>query len=297
MTMKIGVIGGSGIYDIEGLNNLTELSVDTPFGQPSDNIIRGDLAGNQVFFLARHGKGHRILPSELNHRANIFAMKKLGVEAIVSMSAVGSFREELRPGDIVLVDQFVDRTRRPGIEHTFFGNGIVAHIGFSQPTCAHLREILHQTIQDMLNEANPHGIQCVNTGTYLNMEGPAFSTLAESKLYRSWGMDIIGMTNLAEARLAREAEICYQTVALVTDYDCWHEEFAPVDVQMIIKTLQQNACFAKQLITRVVPVIGEKLHCESCRNALAGAIVTHPDHIPSETRRNLEPIIGRYLPA
>ncbi len=292
--MKVGIIGGSGLYDINGIENLEEINVETPFGKPSDALIQGTLEGTDVVFLPRHGRGHKLLPGELNHRANIFAMKTLGVEAIISISAVGSFREELAPGDVVLVDQFVDRTRR-GTDQTFFGNGIVAHIAFSHPTCAELRTALYATLTEMLAEHNPNDMNCYVGGTYLNMEGPAFSTLAESLLYKSWGLDVIGMTNMAEAKLAREAEICYQTVAMVTDYDCWHEEFGPVDVEQIIATLNQNAEFAKDLVKAILPKLGDVCQCPDCASALKCAIITSPDAIPSERKEALAPIIGKYV--
>ncbi len=292
--MKIGVIGGSGLYALDGITNLEEVAVDTPFGAPSDNLIKGTLDGLDLVFLPRHGKGHRLLPGELNHRANIFAMKVQGVEAIISLSAVGSFREELAPGDMVLVDQFVDRTKRSA-DQTFFGNGIAAHVSLARPTCEVLRSTLHQVISKMLTDDNPNGISVHLGGTYLNMEGPGFSTLAESNLYRSWNMDVIGMTNFAEAKLAREAEICYQTIAMVTDYDCWHEEFGAVTVEQIIKTLMQNASFGKELIRRAVPAINQSHPCECCGSALGMAIITSPDVIPEETKKSLAPIIGKYI--
>ncbi len=292
--MSIGVIGGSGLYDIEGIEDLQERTVDTPFGSPSDCFICGQLGEVEVYFLPRHGRGHRLLPGELNHRANIYALKALGVNCIISLSAVGSLREELRPGDMVLVDQFVDRTKR-NADHTFFGNGIAAHVSLAHPTCNRTRKLLLETMQDMLAADNPHGISVHDGGTYVNMEGPAFSTLAESKLYRSWGMDVIGMTNLAEAKLAREAEICYQTVAMVTDYDCWHEQFGPVNVDQIIQTLMQNAAFGKDLVNTVVPRLDGLDACEQCSSALSTAIITNRDVIPEQVKQDLAPIIGKYI--
>jgi 5'-methylthioadenosine phosphorylase len=283
--VKIGVIGGSGLYDMEGLTNRREIQVDTPFGPPSDAFIIGVVEGKSVAFLARHGRGHRILPSELNFRANIYAMKKLGVERILSASAVGSLREELAPLNIVLPDQFVDRTR--GRISTFFGAGLVAHVGFAHPICPDLIERVHKSAATV-------GIKTVKGGTYLCMEGPAFSTKAESHLYRSWGMDIIGMTNLQEAKLAREAEICYVTIALVTDYDCWHEAHDSVTVDMIISNLQQNSKNAQSIIRESVRVLPEARTC-GCADALKHALITDRSLIPAETRQKLQPIVGKYL--
>ncbi len=292
--MKIGIIGGSGLYDLEGLEDLHELHVDTPFGAPSDAIMAGKLNDVEVFFLPRHGKGHRILPGELNHRANIYALKVQGVESILSISAVGSFKEELAPGDVVLVDQFVDRTKRSQ-DHTFFGDGIAAHIPFAHPTCDRLRVHVKQVVASLLAKENPNGVTLHDCGTYLNMEGPAFSTLAESKLYQCWGMDVIGMTNLAEAKLAREAEICYLSIAMVTDYDCWHETHETVSVEMIIKTLMQNADLAKTIVKEAVTQLAADHTDCSCRHALEYAIVTDRAVIPAETKARLEPIAGKYL--
>ena len=283
--VKIGVIGGSGLYDMEGLKNRKEVQVDTPFGPPSDAFIIGIVEGKSVAFLARHGRGHRILPSELNFRANIYAMKKLGVERILSASAVGSLREELAPLNIVLPDQFVDRTR--GRISTFFGAGLAAHVGFAHPICPDLIERVHRAAATV-------GIKTVKGGTYLCMEGPAFSTKAESHLYRSWGMDIIGMTNLQEAKLAREAEICYVTIALVTDYDCWHESHDSVTVEMIIGNLQQNSKNAQSIIRESVRVLPDRRNC-GCADSLKHALITDKSLIPAETRQKLQPIVGKYL--
>jgi 5'-methylthioadenosine phosphorylase len=283
--VKTGVIGGSGLYEMEGLKNRKEVQVETPFGPPSDAFIIGVVEGKPVAFLARHGRGHRILPSELNFRANIYAMKKLGVERILSASAVGSLRQELAPLDIVLPDQFVDRTR--GRISTFFGAGLVAHVGFAHPICPDLIERVHTA-------ASAVGIKTVKGGTYLCMEGPAFSTKAESHLYRSWGMDIIGMTNLQEAKLAREAEICYVTIALVTDYDCWHESHDSVTVEMIISNLQQNSKNAQSIIRESVKNLPDTRAC-GCADALKHALITDRSLIPAETRQKLQPIVGRYL--
>lgn len=291
--MKIGIIGGSGLYEIDGITGLQKIEVDTPFGPPSDKLITGQLGASEVFFLPRHGRGHRLLPGELNHRANIFALKSLGVERVLSFSAVGSFKEEMAPGDFVLVDQFVDRTRHTP-RHTFFGDGLAGHIGFSHPTCDVQRQALHEVCRAYLPQhsktANVH-----NGGTYLNMEGPAFSTLAESMLYKGWGMDVIGMTNMAEARLSREAEMCYLTVAMVTDYDCWHETHEAVSVEMVIKTLLQNAAHAKEIIKLALPALEAVERDCSCGSALANAIITAPDLIPAEAVERLRPVFGKYL--
>jgi len=258
--------------------------VETPFGKPSDNFIIGNLDGVEVVFLARHKRGHTILPTELNYRANIYAMKKLGVEQLLSISAVGSFKKELKPLDIVLPDQFVDRTNQ-GRKTTFFGQGIVAHISFASPTCGHLRKIIYDT-------GKKSGVTMHDKGIYLNMEGPAFSTRAESHLYKSWGMDIIGMTNMPEARLAREAEMCFATIALVTDYDCWHEE--EVNIEMVIGNLLKNVDTAKKLIKVVVPQLKGERRC-ACRNALEYAIVTDKKLIPERVKEKLDIIIEKYM--
>jgi len=285
MTVQIGIIGGSGLYDMAELTGREEKVVSTPFGEPSGPYVIGALRGKRVAFLARHGAGHRILPSELNFRANIYGFKVLGVERIVSASAVGSLKEEYRPLDIVVPDQFFDRTR--GRISTFFGRGLVAHIAFAHPVCAALSAIAAES-------AAAVGATVHRGGTYVNMEGPQFSTLAESKLYRSWGMDVIGMTNLQEAKLAREAEICYATLALVTDYDCWHPGHHSVTVEMIIANLLQNATTAQRAIAEAVGRIDGARTC-GCQDALATAIITRPELVPEQTKRDLEPIIGRYM--
>ncbi|MDP6685976.1 MAG: S-methyl-5'-thioadenosine phosphorylase [Candidatus Omnitrophota bacterium] len=281
---KIGIIGGSGLYKIDGLKDIKELKVDTPFGDPSDKYICGSLEGIDVVFLPRHGRGHRILPTELNYRANIYGMKKLGVERIVSISAVGSLKEKLKPLDIVLPDQFVDRTNQAR-HTTFFGKGIAAHITFAEPVCSALRKVIYETGQGL-------GLAMHNKGTYINMEGPAFSTKGESNLYRSWGMDIIGMTNMPEARLAREAEICYSTVAFITDYDCWHEEIVTID--MVIANLTKNVETAKKLIKTLVPKLAANRDCD-CKDALKYAIITDKKLIPDEAKKRLDVIIGKYM--
>jgi len=282
---RIGVIGGSGLYHIEGIKNVKELKINTPFGKPSDAFLMGELEGREVIFLPRHGKGHRILPSELNFRANIYGFKKLGVSWIISVSAVGSLREDFKPQDIVLIDQFFDRTH--GRKSTFFGDGIVAHIGFAHPICPKLRELMHATAAGL-------NLRVHNGGTYVNMEGPAFSTYAESVTYRKMGFDIIGMTNLNEAKLAREAEICYATMAMVTDYDCWREEEEVVSVDAIVENLNKNAENAKQIIKEMIGRIPARQEC-SCRDALKTAIMTPMKLVPAQTRARLKPIIGKYL--
>jgi 5'-methylthioadenosine phosphorylase len=283
--VSIGIIGGSGLYQMAGLTEAQEVAVETPFGKPSDNFIVGKLEAKRVAFLARHGRGHRILPSELNFRANIYAMKKLGVEKIISASAVGSLREEHRPLDIVLPNQFFDRTR--GRISTFFGEGLVVHVSFAHPVCPHLG--------DQLMEASAQsGVPVKLGGTYLCMEGPAFSSVAESNVYRSWGMDIIGMTNLQEAKLAREAEICYATVALVTDYDCWHPDHDAVTVDQVIAVLNQNSENGQKLIRAAVRVLDDQRPCK-CGSALKSAILTEKAKVPAEIKEKLALLIGKYL--
>jgi len=284
---KVGIIGGSGLYEMEGVENLEEeMIVDTPFGQPSDNFMTGTLHGVEVVFLARHGRGHRLSPSEINYRANIFEMKKFGVDAILSVSACGSLREEIKPLDFVVPDQFVDRTNK-GREASFFTEGVVAHIAFADPFSEELRTILIDSAKKA--EAAVH-----EKGTYLVMEGPQFSTRAESNLYRSWGMDIIGMTNLTEAKLAREAEISYATLAAVTDYDCWHDSHESVTVDMIIEYLTKNVKKAKEILKYAIPEVG-KLTSFSASNALENAIITDREKIPEQTRNHLQIIAGKYL--
>jgi len=268
-----------------GFEAQEEVRLTTPFGDPSDAYIAGRLEGKQVAFLARHGRGHRLTPSELNFRANIFGMKLLGVERIVSLSAVGSLKEEHAPLDFVIPDQFFDRTR--GRISTFFGNGVVGHISFSDPICGELAEVVHNSAQQI-------SINSKRGGTYLCMEGPAFSTRAESNIYRSWGMDVIGMTNLQEAKLAREAEICYVTVAMVTDYDCWHSEHEAVTVDQIIQTLNQNAQNACNLVRHVVARMPKDRTCK-CGSALKHAIMTDPSAVPQKIKDELRPILGKYI--
>jgi 5'-methylthioadenosine phosphorylase len=285
MSVTIGIIGGSGLYEMAELTDREAQTVDTPFGEPSAPYMLGTLRDRRVAFLARHGIGHRLLPSELNFRANIFGFKQLGVEYILSASAVGSLKEEYKPLDLVIPDQFFDRTR--GRLSTFFGGGLVAHVGFAQPFCGPLSGVAFRAAK--LSGATVH-----KGGTYVCMEGPQFSTLAESQLYRAWGMDIIGMTNLQEAKLAREAEICYTTIALVTDYDCWHPDHDQVTVDMIVANLVQNAQTAQQVIATAVEALPLDRRCE-CANALKHAMITRPDAVPFGVKQRLAPIIGRYM--
>ena len=286
MTTEIGIICGSGLYDMEGLTDRKEVTLDTPFGPPSGPYVTATLRGRRVAFLARHGAGHRILPGELNFRANIFGFKLLGVERILSASAVGSLRDEFKPLDIVVPDQFFDRTK--GRVSTFFGGGIAAHVGFAHPVCGELAGLVVESAKAVGATVHP-------SGTYVCMEGPAFSTLAESKAYRSWGFDIIGMTNLQEAKLAREAEICYATIALVTDYDCWHPDHDSVTVNMIIANLVENASTAQKIIADAVGRMPAARGC-ACGRALEHAIITRPEHVPAAVKQALAPIIGKYLP-
>jgi 5'-methylthioadenosine phosphorylase len=282
---QIGIIGGSGLYQMEGLSGIVERELETPFGPPSGKYLLGTLEGKRVAFLARHGTGHRILPGELNFRANIFGMKLLGVEFIISASAVGSLREDIHPLDIVVPDQFIDRTR--GRVSTFFGRGLAAHVGFAHPFC--------RKLSDRLLEAGQAAAASMRQGgTYLCIEGPQFSTLAESHLYRSWGCHIIGMTNLQEAKLAREAEICYATLALVTDYDCWHESEESVTVEAVIANLMKNAETARRIIREAVRRLPFERQCE-CASALRYAIITQPEHIPESVKGELAPLLGKYL--
>jgi len=282
---KIGVIGGSGLYSMPGFTGQREVTVETPFGAPSDNYIVGQLEGSEVAFLARHGRGHRISPSELNFRANIYGMKSLGVERIVSLSAVGSLKEEHKPLDFVIPDQFVDRTN--GRISTFFGEGLVAHVSFADPVCPQLADTVHTA-------CSTAGVNAKKGGTYICMEGPMFSTRAESNLYRSWNMDVIGMTNLQEAKLAREAEICYVTVAMVTDYDCWHPEHDAVEVTDIIRVLTQNAANAARVVAEAVRAMPAERKCK-CGSSLAHALITDKKLVPAATIRKLEPIVGKYF--
>jgi len=282
----VGVIGGSGLYDMEGLDEVQRIRVTTPFGEPSDEYVTGVLNGVRMVFLPRHGRGHRYLPSEVNYRANIYGMKKLGVQQIISVSAVGSLKEEIVPGHIVIPDQFIDRTK--GVrKDTFFGDGIVAHAGFADPVCSCLSEVLYSA-------ANKVGATTHKGGTYICMEGPAFSTRAESFSYRALGASVIGMTNLTEAKLAREAEICYGIIALSTDYDCWHEHHDDVTVEAIIQIIHQNVAMAKNIIRHAVAEISGERSC-TCSNAMQYAIITDQTVIPADVKQKLAPIIGKYL--
>jgi 5'-methylthioadenosine phosphorylase len=285
MSVQIGIIGGSGLYDMPEVTDREERTVTTPFGDPSGPYLVGTLRGRRVAFLSRHGAGHRLMPTELNYRANIFGLKTLGVEFILSASAVGSLQEKYVPQHLVVPDQFFDRTK--GRPSTFFGNGIVAHVGFAHPVCGLLGNVAYDSCVQA-------GATVHKGGTYVCMEGPQFSTLAESKLYRSWGMDIIGMTNLQEAKLAREAEICYATIALVTDYDCWHPEHDSVTVEMIVANLTANAKTAQHVIAEAVGRLPIERTCE-CAHALKYGIITRPDAIPAAVKRDLAPLIGKYV--
>jgi 5'-methylthioadenosine phosphorylase len=282
---EIGVIGGSGLYAMSGLSNTRELRVKTPFGDPSDKIVLGSFEGKRVAFLARHGRGHRILPSELNFRANIYAMKLLGVQRIISVSAVGSLKEDLRPGEFLVPDQFFDSTK--GRISTFFGNGLVAHVAFDKPTCGQLSSVLADACVSV-------AVPVHRKGAYINMEGPQFSTLAEAHFHRSQNFDVIGMTNVTEAKLAREAEICYATVAMITDYDCWHPEHESVTASQIIATLNQNATNAQNVVREAVKTMPGQRKCK-CGSALAHSLITDFKLVPSKTKKNLAAIIGKYL--
>jgi 5'-methylthioadenosine phosphorylase len=283
--IDIGIIGGSGLYQMDELKEIKEVKVDTPFGSPSDAYVTGTLSGRRVAFLARHGRGHRYLPSEINYRANIFGFKKLGVEWIISASAVGSMREDRKPMDIVIPDQFFDRTKAR--KSTFFGEGIALHISFADPVCPTLSQILLKAGQKV-------GSSIYQGGTYLCIEGPQFSTKAESQIYRKWGVDVIGMTNLTEAKLAREAEICYATLALVTDYDVWHEAEEKVCVEVIVEILQKNAATAQSLIKEAIANIPQERNCP-CSKACEAAVITDRKLIPEEVKKKLAPILGKYF--
>ncbi len=282
-TISIGVIGGSGLYEMEGLTQVKTVKVATPFGKPSDNYIVGTLFGRRVAFLPRHGRGHRIMPSDINYRANIYGMKKLGVERIISVSAVGSMKEEIRPGDIVIPDQFYDHTKHR--RSTFFGNGVVAHVGMAEPVCA-----------DLCNALVGAGVGATvhRGGTYLCMEGPQFSTRAESLAYRTWNVDVIGMTNATEAKLAREAELCYSTIALATDYDCWHHSEEAVTVEAVLAVMKRNIETSKAMIREAVKMLPRSRGC-SCGEALRNTIMTPEKMIPAKTKKDLAPIIGKYM--
>lgn len=283
--ITIGVIGGSGLYDMEGLTQVKTVKVATPFGKPSDDYVIGTLFGRRVAFLPRHGRGHRIMPSDINYRANIFGMKKLGVERIISVSAVGSMKEEIKPGDIVIPDQFYDHTKHR--RSTFFGGGIVAHVGMADPVCADLGNVL-------ADAGAKAGAAVHKGGTYLCMEGPQFSTRAESLIYRTWNADVIGMTNATEAKLAREAELCYSTIALATDYDCWHHSEEAVTVEAVLAVMKKNIETSKAMIREAVRMLPARRSC-SCGDALRNTIMTPEKLAPAKTKRDLVPIIGKYM--
>lgn len=282
---EIGIIGGSGLYDIEGLRSVKAVTIKTPFGTPSDAIMLGELDGVRVAFLSRHGRGHRLNPSEINYRANIYALKSLGVRRVISVSAVGSMKETIKPGDVVIPDQFIDLTKRR--VSTFFEGGIVAHVGFAEPVCVSLTTTL-------LASARSVGATAHQGGTYLCIEGPQFSTRGESRLYRQWGVSVIGMTNLPEAKLAREAELCYATVALATDYDCWHETEEAVTVEAILATLHQNVALAKRLLRATMGSVLAASSC-GCQQALQGTVITAPERMPAARRRQLALFMDRMM--
>lgn len=282
---EIGIIGGSGLYEMAGLTGINEVDITTPFGKPSDLIVTGLLRGHRVAFLPRHGRGHRLSPTEVPYRANIFALKVLGVERILSISAVGSLKEEIRPLDMVIPDQLIDRTRSRA--STFFGNGGVVHVGFADPFCPQLSGLL-------FTEAQKESVPTHRGGTYVAMEGPQFSTRAESNLYRSWGAAVIGMTALPEAKLAREAEVCYAILACSTDYDCWHPEHDSVSIEMVIANLSKNTAHAKSIVTNAVSNLPQERRC-GCGSALSTAIITARDHIPARLKADLAPLWGKYL--
>jgi 5'-methylthioadenosine phosphorylase len=292
--MKLGIVGGSGLYNVDSVKKIDTVTVDTPFGPPSGQYLHGKIKDTEVYFLPRHGSGHTISPSEINHRANIFGMKKLGVTHILSISAVGSLKEELAPKDIVLIDQYVDRTKQSS-KHTFFSDGIVAHIPFSDPICTEFSDMVFEQAKQVVSElyrTDKNPPKAVYGGTYVNMEGPAFSTKAESFLYRSWGMDVIGMTSLAEAKLSREAGICYCVAAMVTDYDCWHSTHGEVSVEMVINTMKTNINTAKEIIEKVAYSFSSfKRNC-SCKTALNNAVMTSPECISDEIKNKLALILN-----
>jgi len=285
-TQRVGIVGGSGLYEMEGLEVEDEIQMDTPFGAPSDSFTLCNIDGREAVFLPRHGRGHRLLPGEVNYRANIYGFKKLGVDQLIAVSAVGSLKEDIHPRDVVIPDQFIDRTS--GRADTFFGDGAVAHISFAEPICAELASLLAEKAEGEAQTTVHRG------GTYLCMEGPAFSTKAESHMYRSWGASIIGMTNLQEAKLAREAEMCYATLAMVTDYDCWHESEEDVSVEVLLDNLKKNAATSQAVVRAAVPAVRGERSCE-CGSALQNAILTPADQIPEETKDKLDIIAGKYL--
>lgn len=282
----LGIVGGSGLYDIEGLSDVREVELSTPFGAPSDALVTGTWKGTKLVFLPRHGRGHRIGPSAINYRANVWALKRMGVTRILSVSAVGSMREDVHPGDFVVVDQFFDRTRHRA--DTFFEDGIVAHVMFADPVCPEVRAAL-------LASGKSLGLAMHDGGTYVNMEGPQFSTRAESRIYRAWGVDVIGMTNLQEARLAREAEMCYATVAMATDYDCWHESHEDVTVEAVLEVMRKNVASVKKIVLGAIPTLLAAPRC-ACGSALKSAIMTAPEHVSPAARTRLALLIDKYMP-
>jgi 5'-methylthioadenosine phosphorylase len=284
---RIGIIGGTGLYQMLNVKNSQEIEVSTPFGAPSDKLFIGEFSGKEIVFLPRHGRFHSILPTEINYRANIYAMKVSGVSKIISISSVGSLKEEIKPGRMVIIDQFFDRTNRRK-DNTFFGEGLVAHVQFGDPVCGSLRN-------EIIRVAEKRSNDFFRKGTYVNMEGPAFSTRAESLFYKSLGFDVIGMTNLVEAKLCKEAEICYATIAMVTDYDSWRVGEEPVNIDMIVETLKKNADFSTQLVADAIGKIDPDDECP-CHHVLKHALVTPFDKVPSETKKKLSAIIGKYLP-
>ena len=287
LQVEVGILGGTGLYEIEGIENIREIRLKTPFGEPSDAYILGRLEGRPVAFLSRHGRGHRYLPMEINYRANIFGFKMLGAERIISVNSCGSLRKEIRPRDIVISDQFFDRTHRP---NTFFGGGLAAHIGLAHPVCSELADGLFRAGRDL-------GLRVHPRGTYLCMEGPAFSTKAESNIYRQWGCDVIGMTAATEAKLCREAEICYATLNLATDYDVWHEEEEPASVELILQNLRANIGHAKSIIKKVLAGLGPRSECGcECSTALRNVLVTSPGLIPADLKKKLGPLVKGHLP-
>jgi 5'-methylthioadenosine phosphorylase len=284
---EIGILGGTGLYEIDGIEHIEDRILDTPFGKPSDSYVIGQIEGKKVAFLARHGRGHRLLPSEINYRANIYGFKMLGVERIISVNSVGSLKEDIRPRDIVISTQFFDRTRR---ENTFFGNGVAVHVGLAHPVCPELSQLLFAVGKNI-------GVSVHLDGTYICIEGPAFSTKAESRIYRSWNCDVIGMTGSTEAKLCREAEICYATLSLVTDYDVWHEEEASVSVELILENMRHNIHNAKAILKKALAGLpAERGGACECSRAISDCIVTSPELIPRETKQKLQHIIGKYLP-
>jgi len=291
ISAEIGFVGGTGVYGVEGMVNSREVDIDTPFGKPSSKIIIGEVEGTKVAFIARHGVTHRLLPYEIPFRANIYALKSIGVKYLISFGACGSLREEVKPLDLVLVDQYIDRTN--GRISSFFGNGIIAHVAFADPICPKFKEVVYESLKD--KDVLSEGATIHNSGTYICIDGPAFSTKAESHMYRQWGGTVIGMTAIPEAKLAREAEIAYLTLALVTDYDCWHPDHDSVTVEMVVKTLKKNGDMAQKALIEIVKAVNLSKFQSKAHSALQNSILTHKEHIPEHTKIQLEHIIGRYM--